>query len=108
MIYDVYGYSEPSLGEQPSKLAEALGVEWVLHESDYRGMYYAARARSGSGKLRLQSNDLRDGDNEYHQEPGFPEYRYLLFVNKFDRPDEVRARLAQLPQWEFLDRRIVE
>lgn len=108
MIYDVYGYGEPSLGDQPGRLAEALGVQWVGHESDYRGVYFAARPRTGAGKLRLQSNDLRDGDDEYYQEPDFPEYRYLLFVDKFDRPDEVRTKLAPLPQWRFLYRSVVE
>ncbi len=108
MIYDVYGYREPSLGDQPGRLAEALGVEWVRHESDYRGVYFAARPQGGAGKLRLQSNDLRDGDEEYHQEPDFPEYRYLLFVDKFDRPDEVRIKLAPLRHWRFLYRSVVE
>ena len=108
MIYDVYGYDEPSLGDQPSELAEALGVQWAEHESDYRGVYFAARPQSGTGKLRLQSNDLRDGNDEYFQEPDFPEYRYLLFVDKFDRPDEVRTKLASLPQWRFLYRSVVE
>jgi hypothetical protein len=109
VIYDVYGYGEPSLGDQPAKLAEALGVEWVLHESDYRGFHFAARPSTGGrGKLRLQSNDLRDGDDEYYQEPDFPEYRYLLFVDKFEHPDEVRAKLAPLPQWRFLYRSVVE
>jgi len=107
VIYDVYGYGEPSLGDEPGRLAEALGVEWVKHESDYRGTYLAARPRAGAGKLRLQSNDLRDGD-EYYQEPDFPEYRYLLFVDKFDSPDEVRTKLAPLPQWRFLYRSVVE
>ena len=108
MIYDVYGYSEPSLGNQPAALAEALGVEWVKHESDYRGSHFAARPSAGSGKLRLQSNDLRDGDDEYYQESGYPEYRYLLYVDKFENPDEIRARLAPLPQWRFLYRSVVE
>lgn len=108
MIYDVYGYGEPSLGDQPSRLAEALGVQWAEHESDYRGVYFAARPQTGAGKLRLQSNDLHDATGEYFQEPDFPECRYLLFVDKFDRPDEVRARLAPLPQWRFLYRSVVE
>lgn len=69
---------------------------------------FAARPRTGAGKLRLQSNDLRDGDDEYYQEPDFPEYRYLLFVDKFDRPDEVRTKLAPLPHWRFLYRSVVE
>ncbi|GAA0452646.1 hypothetical protein Ade02nite_00640 [Paractinoplanes deccanensis] len=94
--------------DQPGRLAEALGVEWVRHESDYRGVYFAARPPAGNGKLRLQSNDLRDGDEAYYQEPDFPEYRYLLFVDKFDRPDEVRGKLAALPQWRFLYRSVVE
>ncbi|MFG1608557.1 hypothetical protein [Actinoplanes sp. NPDC049265] len=107
MIYDVYGYAEPSLGDQPGRLARALGVEWVKHESDYRGVYFAARPATGTGKLRLQSNDLRDGDVEYYEKPDFPECRYLLFVDKFERPDEVRAQLAPLPQWRFLQRHVV-
>ncbi|GAA2564723.1 hypothetical protein GCM10010435_41460 [Winogradskya consettensis] len=108
MIYDVYGYGEPSLGDQPAQLAATLGVQWVQHESDYRGSYFAARPRTGTGKLRLQSNDLRDGDVEYFQEPDFPEYRYLLFLDKFDRPDELRSKLAALPHWRFLYRSVVE
>jgi hypothetical protein len=108
VIYDVYGYAEPDLDDQPGELAEALGVQWVMHESDYRGVYFAARPSVGAGKLRLQSNDLRDGDEEYLQEPDFPEYRYLLFVDKFDRPDELRAKLAPLPRWRFLYRSVVD
>jgi hypothetical protein len=107
VIYDVYGYGEPSLGDQPDRLAEALSVKWVLHESDYLGVYFAASPRTGAGDLRLQSNDLRDGDDEYHQEPDFPDYRYLLFVDQFDRPDDVRTKLAALPQWRFLYRSVV-
>lgn len=109
MIYDVYGFSEPSLGDQPDLLADALGVAWVKHESDYRGVHLSARGQApGDGKLTLQSNDLRDSAGEYHQLPDFAEYRYLLFVDKFERPDEVRARLASLPQWHFLYRSVVE
>ncbi|GAA2640087.1 hypothetical protein [Paractinoplanes durhamensis] len=108
MIYDVYGYGEPVLGDQPGRLAEALGVGWVEHDSDYRGRYLAARPQAGAGKLRLQSNDLRDGDYEYFQEPDFPDCRYLLFVDGFDRPDEVRTKLAPLTQWRFLCRSVVE
>jgi hypothetical protein len=108
VIYDVYGYGEPSIGDQPGRLAEALDVEWTRHESDYRGVFFAARPRTGAGKLRLQRNDLRDGDDEYYQEPDFPEYRYLLFVDRFDRPDEVRTKLSTLPQWRFLYRSVVE
>lgn len=107
MIYDVYGFVEPVLGDQPGELAEALEVEWSTHESDYRGVYFAARPRTGRGKLRLQSNDLRDGDDGYLQEPDFPAYRYLLFVDRFEQPDQVRARLAGLPQWRFLYRSVV-
>jgi hypothetical protein len=108
VIYDVYGYGEPSLGDQPGLLAEALGVEWTMRESDYRGSYLAARPRSGAGELLLQSNDLLDGDDAYFQEPDYPEYRYLLYVDRFDRPDEVRSKLAPLPQWRFLSRSVVE
>ena len=108
VIHDVYGYGEPSLGDQPGELAEALGVEWVLHESDYRGPHFVARPPSGPNKLRLQSNDLHDADDGYHQEPDFPEYRFLLFVDNFERPDEVRTMLARLPQWRFLYRSVVE
>jgi hypothetical protein len=108
VIYDVYGYSEPSLGDQPTRLAAALGVEWATHESDYRGVYLAARPSAGAGRLRLQANDLRDGDDAYHQEPDFPECRYLLFVDKFDRPDDVRTKMAPLTQWRFLYRDVVK
>jgi hypothetical protein len=109
VIYDVYGFGERSLGDQPDLLAEALGVVWEEHESDYRGVHFVARGQApGDGKLRLQSNDLRDSSGEYHQLPDFPEYRYLLFVDKFERPDDVRARLEPLQQWRFLYRSVVE
>jgi hypothetical protein len=108
MIFDVYGFGEPSLGDQPDRLAEALGVTWREHDSDYRGVTFTARGDAGSGKIRLQSNDLSDAEGDYHQLPDFPEYRYLLFVDKFDNPDDVRARLAGLPQWRFLYRSVVE
>jgi hypothetical protein len=109
VIYDVYGFGEPDLDDQPDRLADALGVVWKQHESDYRGIYFAARGQApDQGKLTLQSNDLRDSSGAYHQLPDFPEYRYLLFVDKFERPDDVRARLTPLPQWRFLYRSVVE
>ena len=109
MIFDVYGFGEPSLGDQPRRLAEALGVTWQEHDSDYRGVTFTARdTAAGRGKLRLQSNDLTDAGGDYHQLPDFPEYRYLLFVDKFDNPDDVRGRLAGLPQWRFLYRSVVK
>lgn len=73
------------------------------------GVTFTARdGAGGRGKLRLQSNDLTDAGGDYHQLPDFPEYRYLLFVDKFDNPDDVRGRLAGLPQWRFLYRSVVE
>lgn len=109
MIYDVYGFGDPSLGDQPGRLAEALGVVWEERESDYLGVYFAARGQTpGGGRLKLQSNDLKDSSGDYHQLPDFPEYRYLLFVDKFENPDDVRARLAPMPQWRFLYRSVVD
>ena len=88
---------------------DALGVTWQEHDSDYRGVTFTARdAAGGRGKLRLQSNDLTDAGGDYHQLPDFPECRYLLFVDKFDNPEDVRGRLAGLPQWRFLYRSVVE
>jgi hypothetical protein len=106
VIFDVYGFGEPSLGNEPDRLAEALGVVWQKYDSEYRGVTFTAR--QAGGKLRLQSNDLHDDGGDYHQLPDFPEYRYLLFVDKFRDPDDVRVRLAPLPQWRFLYRSVVD
>ena len=109
MVYDVYGFREASLGDQPDLLADALGVVWELHESDYRGMYLLARSPGdGGGTLILQSNDLHDSAGEYLQLPDFPQYRYLLFVNRVERPDEVGARLVPLAQWHLLEPSVTE
>jgi hypothetical protein len=43
MIYDVYGDREPN-----------LGMRWAEHESDYLGLYFAARPQTAAGKLRPQ------------------------------------------------------
>jgi hypothetical protein len=98
---EIYGYTGADLGDQAERLARALQVEWVEHQSDYRGAYLMARPRSGTGRLRLQSNDLRDAGGEYLQDPSHPECRYLLFVDNFENLDEVRNRLAALPQWQL-------
>jgi hypothetical protein len=64
-IYDVYGLPEPALGNEPSRLAEALGVAWEEHDSDHRGAYFIAPVSSfGGGRLVLQANDLRDGSRD--------------------------------------------
>ena len=106
-IYDVYGLREPALGNEPTRLAEALGVAWEDHDSDYRGTYYIASWPSG-GRLVLQANDLRDSSGGYLQLPDFPQYRFLLFVNECPRPEEIRSRLASLPHWRFLNRRVLD
>lgn len=105
-IYDVYGLAKPTLGNEPALLAEALGVTWEQRRSDYRGEYFQAQGPAPiGGRLVLQSNDLRDETGEYLQLPDFPDHRFLLFVNKSQQPDEVRQRLAGLPQWALLRRR---
>jgi hypothetical protein len=106
LIYDVYGLAEPTLGGEPARLAEALGITWEDRVSDYRGRYFQAQGPAGAGgQLLLQANDLRDDTGDYLQLPDYPDYRYLLFVNESQRPDEVRTLLAGLPQWRFLRRR---
>jgi hypothetical protein len=108
-IYDVYGLSEPVLGDEPRRLAETLGVSWEEHDSEYRGHYFEASGQPfGGGRLVLQSNDLHDGSGSYLQLSAFPESRFLLYVNESGRPDEVRGRLAGLPQWRFLRRQVVD
>jgi hypothetical protein len=105
-IYDVYGLAEATLGGEPTRLAEALEIEWETRDSDYRGRYFQSPGPPNSGgRLLLQANDLRDDSGGYLQVPDFPEFRYLLFVDEAAQPDEVRARLAGLPQWKFLRRR---
>jgi hypothetical protein len=108
-IYDVYGLSEPVLGNELLRLAEALGVAWEEHDSDYRGIYFLASGQPfGGGRLLVQANDLRDEAGSYLQLPAFPQYRFLLFVNRCARADEVRARLRTLPQWRFLQRQVLD
>lgn len=108
-VYDVYGLNEPVLGDEPRRLAETLGVTWDEHDSEYRGHYFEASGEPfGGGRLLLQSNDLRDSSGPYLQLSAFPESRFLLYVNECARPDEVRARLAGLPQWRFLRRQVVD
>jgi hypothetical protein len=108
LIYDVYGLAEPTLGREPARLAEILGVAWEERDSDYRGRYFQAPESSGGGRLLLQANDLRDETGDYLQLPDFPDYRYLLFVDESMRPDDVKSRLAGLSHWRFLRRREVE
>jgi hypothetical protein len=108
-IYDVYGLSEPVLGEETDRLAKVLGVVWEAHTSDYRGSYFTASGQPlGGGGFVVQANDLRDSTGAYLQLKDFPESRFLLFVNDFGNADEIRARLTALPQWRFLRRRMLD
>ena len=106
LIYDVYGFDGPSLGDEPVRLAELFDVSWEQRDSDYRGGYFAATGGSvGGGRLLLQANDLRDDAGDYLQLPQFPEARFLLFVDEAMDPDDVQARLSARPQWRLLQRR---
>lgn len=108
-IYDVYGLGEAILREEADRLAEVLGVQWEARSSDYRGSYYTAPGgQLGGGSFVLQANDLSDSAGPYLQLKDFPESRFLLFVNDFDNADELRGRLAALPQWRFLRRRVLD
>ena len=89
-VYDVYGFGLMDLDSAMLLARKALGLEFVLHESDYRGVYYR-HGTAGPENFIIQKNyDSFEDEwtDEKHQE-----HIVLLYVNETPRADELRSML---------------
>ncbi|MCO5996117.1 hypothetical protein [Actinoallomurus rhizosphaericola] len=106
-IFDLYGIRADDVGVHLQDLSRSLHVEWEKRFSDYIGTYYRAVANQfGASSIEVRPNRLPDENGL--KEKGFPEYTFLLYVNRSPRADEIRARLSLLPEWSFLRRDVFD
>lgn len=104
--YDLYGtsFSPEQLRDQ---LSELLGVEFTAHDSSYKGEYFWAGDLRGE-QFEIQPNQIPGDDGEWDlMEEDFAEYQVLLYVNRTERPDEVRELLRTVPELAHLRREVI-
>lgn len=86
--YDLYGFRNKSLEEAAALIENALGIQLMLRDSTYRGIYYCA-GRGVENDYLLQTND--EGARWYSQ---YPEYGVILMVNNLPEMDSIREKLT--------------
>ena len=88
---DLYGIKGDSVGGVRKNIEGALGVEFMLHESDYLGGDYYRHGTLGEEHFILQRN-FDDVDKEWTEEE-FEEYDILFYVNETTRAQEIQKLL---------------
>ena len=86
--FDVYGFRDGDLETAVSFIEQALGIQMVLRDSSYRGIYYCAGDSTGID-YRLQSNGEQA---RWHRE--YPEFGATLMVNNVADMDAIREKLT--------------
>lgn len=89
---DLYSIKGNNLEGVRAAIEHALGVEFVLHESDYYGGDYYRTSNLGGEHLILLNN-FDPFDKEWI-EADFQEYKILLYVNETVRAHEIEELLT--------------
>lgn len=93
--YDLYGFSSSDISHLAAILSRALSIEWILHESDFKGKYYRF-GMPGEEEFILQYNfDERENEKEWN-EPEFKQYPVVLYINNTQRSEEIRKLLIDV------------
>jgi hypothetical protein len=103
-VYDLYGAQAWSVDELGKSIGAALGVQFVLHDSDYLGGEYLLWSGAGGERLLIQENQIEDEEGKYLQEPDFPTFKTIFLVEKTLRGDIYRGQLEKVRGLEFLRR----
>ncbi|MEV4138469.1 hypothetical protein AB0J72_40650 [Dactylosporangium sp. NPDC049742] len=101
-VYDTYGADVRSAAELARIVADRLGLIFVEHESDYRGIYY--RAEAPPYQIEVQPNAIPgdDGQNDLY-DPDHPGMRALLLVTGSQRSPGYDASLNALDALQLLE-----
>jgi hypothetical protein len=100
--FDLYGSRVTDISGHLRHLSQVLGVEWEERSSDYKGDYYHATDGRYGGAFEIRPNAV-PGEVE-PAESGFPEYGFLLYASRPQRPDELRSVLTLDGTWTLLRR----
>jgi hypothetical protein len=94
-IHDTYGTSTHTVVELAQLLADQLGLSFVEHDSDYRGVYLIAD--TAPYRIEVQPNAI-PGDHEQDDlyDPEHPEIQALLLVTGPDRDNALNADLNSI------------
>jgi hypothetical protein len=102
--YDLYGSRHLTVNQVRIFVEGVLGVAFDSHDSSYLGQYFLAGDLSAEHFLVRHNQEEED----YLAEPSFPDYGTLLQVNGTARGDELKDRLANVNDLEWLRRDVVE
>jgi hypothetical protein len=95
MIHEVYGSTQLDATGLAAQLAVALDVEFVEHDSYYRGRYLSAEVGDGA-TVEVQPNAVPGDDGEESYDPSLARYPTLILV-RTSRPEDIRQRLCDVP-----------
>src|SRR5262245_35770888 len=102
-IYDTYGTSIHTPAELARLVADRLGLAFIEHESDFRGIYY--RGSAPPYRIDVQPNAIPgDDDRDDLHDPDHPPARTLLLVTGPHRAPALDASLNAIDTLELLQR----
>ncbi len=99
-IYDTYGSRTLSADQLRAATERALGIVFDSHESSFSGSYYFAGDLRGENFV-IQANDVAVDDDGVLR-PDLATYSVILLVNATTRADELRTRLKEIEDLEFV------
>ncbi|MFI1256500.1 hypothetical protein ACH4U6_22390 [Streptomyces netropsis] len=78
-VFALYGAKFSSLKEAAEIMAAALGLEFSLHESSYRGGEYFRAHSKGFDKMTVEAN-WEDSEG-YLAEPDYADHSILVYIS---------------------------
>ena len=87
---DIFGFPANNLELARNALETCLEVQFVPHESSFRGEYYLYEGRDGEELLLEMNVDPEDGEPFYSE---FSEYPVILLVDATTRSEQLAKLL---------------
>lgn len=102
--YELYGSTKLSMADLRHAIENLLELSFSVHESAYRGGEYLRAGDLGGEEFVIQRNTFDFDNEEEVAEPDFAQYPVIFWVAWTERGDELRNRLAEIRDLDFLRR----
>lgn len=104
--YDLYRVTADSLQDARRLVEQALGFEFVPHESRYHCGDYYRQGGVGQEHFTLQRN--YDNLESEWTEPQHTDSPFLLYVNETDRSSEIQRALEEVADVSLLRQQFLD
>lgn len=111
-VFEYFGSRELAPERVRDLVAQAAGLEFVLHDSYYIGEYYETDQPGGDAVVTIRANELTDEDGTFLQWEEFADYTTVIEASQrlakatdpADFLDQLHDSLSSVAEVDFLRR----